>query len=132
MFTTDLDVRLNTFDDLPHVLYGEPKLFAFAEFHISKSRREGARTCRAITLELPSHRPQSLLDLDYWAQRLHRELESIQESRLPSSMRPALSGEPGECCEAGELIATIIDPAGRRAELRTTVDTVPLCIGAAQ
>lgn len=145
VYAPGLSGRLNTFDDLPHIIFDEPELFTFADYHAHKSGRPASTTIRrSVTLELPSHRLQSVRDLGYWAQRLHDEIESIRELRVPSSTPPALTGsmidlnaridgicylvaEPGQRCGAGDVIATIVDPQGNRDEIRAAVDVVPLC-----
>jgi predicted deacylase len=137
LYTSSMEHRLRTFDDLPHVI-DNSGASTFSGHH---ALRDGTQV--SVTVELPSHRPQSTHDLAHWAARLHDELCAIRDEHQPDTtpvcgvtmidLNAAIDGvcfpvaQPARRCREGEVVATIIAPSGRREELVAPVDMLPLC-----
>lgn len=142
LYLPSLDRGLNTFSDLPHVVYGFPEAPTFDESHIRASSHSG-RDVIAVTLELPSHQVITANVIHAWANRLYEELESYRK-KTPHSVVPDVAGTmrdlvpdvsgiayalatPGEMAKAGEPIIRIMSRDGECVDIAADKDSVPLC-----
>jgi predicted deacylase len=142
VYATDPLTRLLTFDDIPHVFYGQPNHGSFDECHL-RLRHGSNSPIASVTVELPSFHLPTTDEVDYWADRLYQEIvaqavpgEHATSVTLHGQMYDLIASidgacilrcEPGEVVGAGQPIIDIVSRAGEVSTLCAPSACIPVC-----
>lgn len=131
VYASHSSTRLLTFDDIPHVFYGEPTCGPFDECHL-RLRQGSNAPIASVTVEMPSFHLPAADEIDHWADRLYQEIlaqaepvEHSTEVAYHGEMYDVIAPVDGACvlrCEPGTVVEArwpIIDLVSREGEVST-------------
>lgn len=139
VYTTNINKRLLTFDNLPYVISDNNTASAFEDLNARE------RKISSCTLELPNFEVWTLTHQKYWANRIYKEILAHQNSIPPKQNKkpkyvgkiislyskisgvPVLIATPNKICRKGEPIVKIISREGKSETLFFGFDCIPLC-----
>jgi hypothetical protein len=137
IYTSDLNKRLYTFDDIPYVISNTSSSFEDSNVII--------RNIPSCTLELPNFEVWTTAQEEYWADRITNEIFHFKEDSNYSRIGcpkivgrmincyskisgvPVLLVKPNEICKKGIPIAKIISKEGQTENIYCEDDCIPLC-----
>lgn len=136
IYTSYINTRLNTFEDIPYVIANEKTDGSFQSLNTKQRKNQ------SFTLELPSAGIWTLSDQIYWVERIYKEIISVnpQERKSTPSIYgslvtltsrisgvPTMLVEPNKICEKNSPLVTILSSDGNQETLFYSKNCIPIC-----